>query len=41
MSKFLEMSVLVRLLFPRSLDIELMENIDINFIEFLEELLIY
>ncbi len=36
MSKFLEMSVLVRLLFPRSLDIELMENIDINFIEFLE-----
>jgi hypothetical protein len=36
MSKFLEMSVLVRLLFPRSLDMELMENIDINFIEFLE-----
>ena len=36
MSKFLEMSVLVRLLFPRSLDIELMENIDINFNEFLD-----
>ena len=36
MSKFLEMGVLVRLLFPRSLEGELLENIDINFIEFLE-----
>ena len=36
MSKFLEMGVLVRLLFPRSLEGELLENIDINYIEFLE-----
>ena len=36
MSKFLEMGVLVRLLFPRTLEGELLENIDINFIEFLE-----
>ena len=36
MSKFLEMTVLVRLLFPKQLDSELLENIDINFIEFLQ-----
>ena len=36
MSKFLEMSVLVRLLFTRQLDVELLENLDINFIEFFE-----
>ena len=36
MSKFLEMGVLVRLLFPRTLEGDLMDNIDINFIEFLE-----
>ena len=36
MSKFLEMGVLVRLLFPRNLEGELLENIDINFIEFLQ-----
>ena len=38
MSKFLERSVLVRLLFTRQLDLELLENLDMNFIEFLEEI---
>ena len=38
MSKFLERSVLVRLLFTRQLDSELLENLDMNFIEFLEEI---
>ena len=37
-SKFLERSVLVRLLFTRQLDLELLENLDMNFIEFLEEI---
>ena len=38
MAKFLERSVLVRLLFTRQLDLELLENLDMNFIEFLEEI---
>ena len=38
MSKFLERSVLVRLLFTRQLDLELLENLDMNFAEFLEEI---
>ena len=38
MSKFLERSVLVRLLFTRQLDLELLENLDMNFMEFLEEI---
>ena len=38
MTKFLERSVLVRLLFTRQLDLELLENLDMNFVEFLEEI---
>ena len=38
MAKFLERSVLVRLLFTRQLDLELLENLDMNFAEFLEEI---
>ena len=38
MSKFLERSVLVRLLFTRQLNTELLDNVDMNFIEFLEEI---